>query len=126
VPEPARRRRPLVWTLALVRDDRPPARVLRVTGRLGAPTSAALGAALTDAMTGPPARVVLDCAGVDYLSSAGLAVLDEAAARARAAGGQLVLCHLHEAVRMSLELAGLATRFTVVDTVEQAVADARG
>ena len=126
MPEPARRRRPLVWTLVLVRDDRPTARIIRVAGRLGAPTSAALGAALTDALTGAPARVVLDCAGVDYLSSAGLAVLDEAAARARAAGGQLVLCHLHEAVRMSLELAGLASRFTVVDTLEQAVADPRG
>ena len=67
-------------------------------------------------------RIVVDLAGVDYISSAGLAVLFELAKRMHANGGALALCSLHDHVRRVIELAGYMHHFTITGTRGEAVA----
>jgi anti-sigma B factor antagonist len=81
-----------------------PPETLTLSGRLGAPTAGALTQALDEVVRSGRARVVLDCSRVEYVSSAGLAVLEDAAERMKQAGGALVLRGLNEAVRVSLEV----------------------
>ena len=77
-------------------------------------------------LDGGARRVVIDLAGVEYISSAGLRVLLLAAKRLRPPQGSLVLCGLGPSVRTVLELAGFMSLFVVEPGREQALARGPG
>ena len=68
---------------------------LVISGRLDAAQAAAAQAAL-DRTNG---RVVLDCSGLEYISSAGLGVLLKTQKRLMAGGGQLRLTRVNRHIR---------------------------
>lgn len=109
----------LRWTLRVTRHDEDGVTRLAVSGRLGAATVARLEECLAQVRAevgaGAPTRIDLDLGGVDYISSAGLAVLEHATVQFREAGHALVLCGLQEVVQMALHVAGAAARLTVGD-----------
>lgn len=111
----------VTWDLdvrrALVED----ATVFALSGRLG---QLGAGHLIERLVADVPAgtTVVLDLSGVDYASSAGLTALDAIAGRVIAGGGRLVLCGLSEPVRLAFDLAGMLPHFTIVDSVQAAVA----
>jgi anti-anti-sigma factor len=80
--------------------------VLFLEGRLGRATAADLRVALAKA-GGGAGDLVIDLAGVDYLSSAAIKVFEEVLAEQ---GRQLTFRAPSPAARMSLELAGLSDR----------------
>ncbi|MCC6134095.1 MAG: STAS domain-containing protein [Candidatus Contendobacter sp.] len=65
--------------------------------------------------------VAVDCAALDYISSAGLRVLLVAAKRNRA-GGRLALAELRDNVREVFEISGFSAIFVIHPTVAAAVA----
>ena len=81
------------------------ATTLVVAGRIGSDGARDLRAALWDVAT-PGGTVHVDLARVDYISSAGLAVLREVAKLQRASGGTLVITATSEMVGLALRLAG--------------------
>jgi anti-anti-sigma factor len=119
VPPIAASGRRLAWSLSIVREAAPGGLVVLVTGRLGAPTSARLASELDEMIAAGHCRLLIDVSGVDYLSSAGLAVIEQTAARLRDSGGILVLCGLQEAVRVSFEVSGAAGHLAVAGTMEE-------
>ncbi len=66
--------------------------------------------------------VVVDCAALDYISSAGLRVLLVAAKHNRTSGGRLALAALRENVREVFEISGFSAIFALHPTVAAAVA----
>jgi anti-anti-sigma factor len=110
VPPSASDRRRLTWSLQVDRDPRDQPDVLRLSGRLGAPTVGDLNRVMDEVVRSGHRQVVLDCSGVDYVSSAGIAGLERAADRMRTVGGGLILRGLHDAVRVSLEVSGARGR----------------
>jgi len=64
---------------------------------------------------------VLDLAGVDYLSSAGLRSILTLGKHAQSSGGKLVLCGIRGTVREIFEISGFLSLFPVADDMEQAV-----
>ena len=72
-----------------------------------------LGAVLADGM---PTRVVIDMSGVEFCDSTGMNVLLAAHRRAREHGGDLELAAPRPAVRRILQVTGLETVFTVLDS----------
>jgi anti-anti-sigma regulatory factor len=62
-------------------------------------------------------RLIVDLAGVDYISGPGVVALLETAERADA----LILCGLGEAVRNTLDLAGVNGRVRIVETRDAAI-----
>jgi anti-sigma B factor antagonist len=79
-----------------------------------------LGAALDEA--DPPHRVVVDLAGVDFLSSAALAKLIVLKGRLGREGGDLKLCRLDPQVAHILRIANLTNYFEIYPDVESAFA----
>jgi anti-anti-sigma factor len=98
--------------------------VLEVNGRVNSQTAPALGERLTTALAGSEPRVALDVTAVDYLSSAGLRVLQIALGQARANRGKLVLYGLNTRVQDVFQISGFNTILTVCATRAEALAAA--
>jgi anti-anti-sigma factor len=67
--------------------------------------------------------MVLDMAGVSYISSAGLRTLADVLTRNREAGGDLKLVALNKKVLRVLRIIGFDRFFSLYDTVEAAISD---
>jgi stage II sporulation protein AA (anti-sigma F factor antagonist) len=96
--------------------------VVAPRGRVDSTTSGDLEARLLDVLGSGQRRLVLDLAGIEYISSAGLRVLLLVAKRLKTAQGDLVLCALTPAVRQVFELAGFLAIFQLEDSREAALA----
>jgi anti-anti-sigma factor len=96
------------------------ATIVAVAGSVDAVTSPRLGEALQAAVTGGGQRVVVDLAGVTYVSSAGLRAILSGVKAARTAGGDLVVAAAQPQVRDVFELAGLTTIVAFHDDVAAA------
>ncbi len=70
----------------------------------------------------PPSRVVVDLSSVTYMDSSGLATLVEALQGSRKGKYKLVICGLQPRVRAIFDIAKLAMVFTIVPTLDQALA----
>jgi anti-anti-sigma factor len=97
--------RDVLWHLIITVDTIDEVAVLAPSGRVSHATCDLLDKALDEAITAMRA-VIVDLAGVDYISSAGLHALARAASRLQMQGAELVLCGLQETVRPAFELAG--------------------
>jgi len=96
--------------------------VIAPVGRVDSVSSGELERQLVARLEAGERRVVIDLAGVEYISSAGLRVLLVAAKRLKPPQGVLVLCGLGPSVRGVLELAGFMSLFAVEPGREQALA----
>jgi anti-sigma B factor antagonist len=67
-------------------------------------------------------RLVIDLAGVPYMDSSGLATLVESMQASRRTGFDLKLCNLAPRVRAIFEIAKLNRVFTIVPTLDDALA----
>ena len=86
------------------------ANVLVLQGRLGHTSVGELRVAATAAMAQGDKDLVIDLAGVDYLSGAAIKVFDDLAREQATRSRDLTLRSPSPAARLSLELAGLAAR----------------
>lgn len=86
--------------------------VLKVSGRLDTTTAPSLEAAITETVSAC-ASLVLDFAGLEYISSAGLRVILKAQ-KAMAAKGGMKLLHVNETIMEIFEITG----FTDILTIE--------
>jgi anti-anti-sigma factor len=104
---------------ASVRDDG--VALVEVRGRVDAVTSPELSKTLFGLLDQKHHRVVLDFAGVDYISSAGLRVLIQAHQAAQGLKGEVRLLGLSDSVRHVFELCVLDKVFKIAGTMEEAV-----
>jgi anti-anti-sigma factor len=86
------------------------ANVLILQGRLGHSSAAELRAAADAVMAAGDKDLVIDLAGVDYLSSAAIKVFEALVAEQSGRGRDLLLRAPSPAARLSIELAGLSSR----------------
>jgi anti-anti-sigma factor len=111
----------LKWPLRIAEERRDGVLVLAVAGRLGAASAVVLDAAVGRAVARGDARLVIDLAGVDYVSSAGLKALASAADMCLRGRGALALCGLVDAVRVAVDLGGLLLDVPTELSREQAI-----
>lgn len=91
-------------------------------GRVDSTTSGDLEQRLLARVGSGERRVVVDMAGIEYISSAGLRVFLRLARKLKDAGGTLVLCAMGEPVRQVFELAGFLPLFVIEASRELAIA----
>ncbi len=103
-------------------ERQPGALVIAPTGRLDSVSSSALEQLVASRLDAGERRVVIDLAGVEYISSAGLRVLLMAAKRLKQPPAALVLCGLGPSVRTVLELAGFLPLFAIEPARAEALA----
>jgi anti-sigma B factor antagonist len=100
-------------------------RVLALSGRIDNGTSETFKASISElaaACSAEGDRVVLDFAGVDYISSVGLRVLMLAARQSRAQGGTIVVASLQPVVREIFDISRFSMVFECFDSVREALA----
>lgn len=96
--------------------------VLRVRGEVDLGTANALGDRALALLQTTSAHLVLDLSGVTFMDSTGLKVLIAIQRRAALAGGSLAVAGATRPVHRLLTITGLDEAFTLVDSVEQALA----
>lgn len=108
--------------LKITADPRGTDLVIAIAGSLAAGDASEAQRQLLGLTAACSGRIVLDCAKLTYVSSAGLRALlalhRNAAGRTRG----IVLASLSEPVRQILEVAGLLPHFSVAATTESALA----
>jgi anti-sigma B factor antagonist len=92
-----------------------PAPALAVTGEVDVYEAPRLRAALFALLDEGPDRVVIDCSGMRFIDSAGLAVFVDAQRRLQPRGGTLVLRGLRSATRRIFEITALEDVFAFDD-----------
>lgn len=100
-------------------------RVVNLTGRMDALTAPQYDAWFDERVQADECRMVLNLAGVDYISSTGLRSLLSTAKQLKARAGALVLCGVAGAVAEVFALSGFMSIFTVVETTEEAMGEIR-
>lgn len=97
------------------------AAVIAMTGRIAAASVPAVVSTLERTIALRPRRVVVDLAGVDYISSEGVGAFRVAGRRLAEIGSALVLCSPTEPVRITLGLTG-GTEFSLEASRDTALA----
>lgn len=115
------RRRALTWRFSVARRDTNDAAVLELGGRVGSRAARELASAAHAAVAERNGVVIVVLSEVDYLSSPGLAVLEDLHAACLVRGGRLILAGVAEPVRVALELGGLLPRLTIAETLDDAM-----
>ncbi|MCX6893091.1 MAG: STAS domain-containing protein [Verrucomicrobiota bacterium] len=96
--------------------------VLALSGRLDGAAAPALEAQIARLGAGSARRVVFDCSGLDYISSAGLRVFLATARLMQSAGGHCGFAALSPQVRDVFRLSGFLELFEIHPTVADACA----
>lgn len=95
--------------------------VVALSGQLDTRAAPQLEKAL-DAQVGQGRNEILvDCARLDFVTSAGLRVLLMTGKRVAAAGGRLALCALNPSVREVFDISGFANLFPILPARESAL-----
>lgn len=95
--------------------------VVSVAGQLDAHTASDLETALYGLITDGSNRLVIDFAGLDYISSAGLGVFMVFIEQVRSAGGDIKLAAMQPKVAMVFDLLGFQVLFEMYPTVDEAI-----
>ncbi len=87
--------------------------VVSLKGRLDASTSGALESVLNGLAAQKDAKVLVDAAALEYISSAGLRVLLAAAKQFKKVQGRIALCALSANVKQVFEISGFTSIFAI-------------
>jgi len=98
--------------------------VLDLSGRLDSATSPEFEKILLGHVGSGDNRLVLDLAGLDYISSAGLRILLMGAKRTRQEAGAMVLCNLKAPIAEVLRMSGFLAILSVTPSRDEALEQA--
>jgi anti-anti-sigma factor len=111
-------------SLQICESTNGPAAVLALAGRLDGLTAPEVEARVDQLIAGGSRRLVVDCAALTYVSSAGLRAFLAAAKRMQVAGGRCAFAALTPAVRELFTISGFASVMEIHETVAHACAQA--
>lgn len=96
--------------------------IFKLDGRLDSQTSLEFDDKMFASIDSGARRVIVDCGQLDYITSAGLRVLNKTAKRLKKEEGAIILCALEEYVREVFEIAGFDTFLPIVNNLDEALA----
>ena len=98
------------------------ATIVPLQGQINSANAAAIEAQVLALVDGGTKNLILDFAGLDYISSAGLRMVLVVAKRLKQESGLLVLCGMQPHVREVFDISGFMAILNVVATRDDAVA----
>ena len=104
--------------LTLSASDAGMPRVVVLAGRLDANTQLSAEAFLDELVASGASRFVLDCSGLEFLSSAGVRALLMLVKRVKPLGGAVSVSAARPHVRQLLEFSGLKALLSISNSVE--------
>ena len=87
--------------------------VITINGRLDTVTYSMLESRLIPLIDQGNHRILVDCSGMEYVSSTGLRVLLVGLKKITAANGKMVICSLRENIREIFDISGFSQIFKV-------------
>jgi anti-sigma B factor antagonist len=93
----------------------------KLNGRLDSNTSPDFETKIFEAIESGSTNLIIDCIQLDYITSAGLRVLNKTAKKLKNDDGKIVLCAMEDYVREVFEIAGFDTFLPIVETFEDAL-----
>jgi anti-anti-sigma factor len=99
-----------------------PGTVVTLIGKLDGMSAATVEKALLAVIDGGETKLVIDCAKLDFISSAGLRSLIMAIKRMKVRSGTIAMAGLQRYVKEILDLSGLAPLFRIAATTAEALA----
>ena len=100
--------------------------ILTISDHLDTSTSTMFETRLLGSIDRGERLILVDCAPLEYVNSAGLKVFLLAAKKLETVGGKLVLCALAPAVMMIFEMIGFTRIMKIVPTREEGLRMLRG
>lgn len=100
--------------------------ILTLSGYLDAHTAPQFEKAIQEQLQAGNVKLVADCAGLTYISSAGLGVFMSFIEELRDAGGDLKLCAIEPKVYQVFEVLGFPSLFEICDNAATAIASFAG
>ncbi len=98
--------------------------VVKVKGRMDATTAGEFEQEMARHMEAGEKNFVVDLAGLQYISSAGLRAILTVAKKLKSGGGQMAFCRLQGIVQEVFSLAGFSSMFALHDSLEAALGQA--
>lgn len=98
-------------------------RVLQFEGNLDTGTSPDAQDHIDQLVDGGAAKILIDFAETEFVSSAGLRVLLATTKKLKATGGSLRICNLNETVNEVFEISGFSTILSVFPSKDEALQD---
>lgn len=89
--------------------------VLAIKGRLDTLSSGALQASLDKLINSGQHQILIDCTGLEFISSSGLRVLLSAAKQLNGMAGKIALCALKDRIKEVFDIAGFTVLFSIFD-----------
>lgn len=99
-----------------------PGTVVSLIGKLDGVSAASVEKELLAVIEGGETKLVIDCAKLEFLSSAGVRTLIMAIKRMKVRGGTIAMAALHRYVQEILDLSGLTPLFRIFATPAEALA----
>jgi anti-anti-sigma factor len=96
--------------------------ILTLTGRLDTLNFPLLDNEMASMLDKKQNNIILDCRGMDYVSSSGLRILLKALKQVKAAGGKFVICCLQPQIIQIFKISGFDHLFEIHPELNQALA----
>jgi len=95
--------------------------ILALKGRLDTLASPAFEKEMFDLLAAKEDRLLIDCAGLDFISSSGLRVFIALARELKALQGRMVLCGLNPQVKEVFDITGFTQLLAIVPSQAEAI-----
>lgn len=95
--------------------------IIEIVGRLDTTNFSQLENLIMQHINGGEKKFVIDCSGMDYVSSSGLRIFLMALKKVKALNGRFVLCSLQENIREIFEISGFTTIFDIYGNQDEAI-----
>jgi anti-sigma B factor antagonist len=95
--------------------------IFEIHGRLDSNTSPEFDKKIFDSIDLGSRHLIVDCENLEYITSAGLRVLNKTAKRLKGDQGAIVLCSMKDYVREVFEISGFDTFLPIVTNLDDAV-----
>ena len=109
-------------TLSVKEDRAGRALVLLPEGRLDSINAGEFQALVTGRIGAGEKRVIVDFSNLDYISSAGIRVMQLASETLEESGGRFMLCGLNNDISRVFRITGFDRIIDIADTLEEALA----
>lgn len=96
--------------------------IYKVGGKIDAHEAPKFEKNMKEGLAGNKKNVIVDFSGVDYISSAGLGVLNAIKVILDKEKRKIVLCGMNDKIKKTFDLLGFSRTFTIVSTLNDAQA----
>ena len=95
--------------------------IFRLNGRLDSNTSPEFEGKILETIENGANKLIIDFAALEYISSAGLRVVNKTLRQLKPSEGKLVLCSMQDYVKEVFEIAGFDTFIPIVSDMDEAL-----